>query len=230
MEGGQRMSTSTMTPLKLRLWPDMEQRSEAWFRARAGRPTASQFHRIITPAGKDSAGWADYATELIAEALQPEHISAEFYGNRHTERGEQLEPEALAWAEEQMPGLRIEQAGFVTRDDETIGCSPDGLLVDANGEYVAGIEVKSPLAKNHGKYLLANEVPGKYKPQVHGSMAVTGLRWWYFVSYSTRLRPMILRVEWDSYTDKVSDALDRFLDYYRQRVAEDAPRLRREVA
>lgn len=136
--------SAAMTPLALRLWPDMEQRSEAWFRARAGRPTASQFHRIITPAGKDSAGWADYATELIAEALQPEHISADFYGNRHTERGEALEPEALAWAEKQLPGLRIEQAGFVTRDDETIGCSPDGLLVDAGGEFVAGIEVKSP--------------------------------------------------------------------------------------
>lgn len=220
------MSTGTMAPIKDRIWPDMAQRSEAWFRARAGRPTASQFHRIVTPGGKDSAGWADYATELIAEALQPEHISADFYGNKHTDRGNELEPEALA-AAEKMIGLKIDEAGFITRDDETIGCSPDGLVVDADGEYIAGIEVKSPLAKNHAKYLLEGEVPSKYRPQVHGSMAVTGLRYWYFVSYSTRLCPFMVRVEWDSYTDTVSDALDRFLDYYRQRVKEDAPKLRR---
>ncbi len=45
----------------MKIWPSMEQRSEAWFRARAGRLTASNFHRVLTPSGKDSSQWRELA-------------------------------------------------------------------------------------------------------------------------------------------------------------------------
>lgn len=206
----------------MKVWPEMEQRSEQWFRARAGRPTASQFERLITPTGKDSSQWDDYALELCAQCIRPDEITWE--GNFHTDRGTELEPEARALFSELM-GLDVSEVGFVTRDDEVIGCSPDGLVSNADGDYVAGLELKCPLSKYHARYLIDGELPAKYRPQVHGSMAVTGLRHWYFMSYCPGLAPFITRVEWDAYTDKVADVLDRFLVYYAARRREVMGRL-----
>lgn len=197
----------------MKIWPEMEQQSEDWFRARAGRPTASRFSSIITGSGKDSSQWHDYATELVAECIRPDEIPA-FTGNRHTDRGNELEPEAREAFSERMD-LETREVGFVTRDDEILGCSPDSLVYQANGaEPVAGLEIKCPEAKKHARQLLAGELPPEHLAQVHGSMAVTGLRFWYFMSYCPGMVPLILRIEWDAYTDKVADALDRFLVFY----------------
>jgi hypothetical protein len=208
----------------MKIWPDMEQRSEAWFRARAGRPTASQFERLLTPTGKDSSQWDDFALELAAQCIRPDEVVWE--GNAHTDRGTELEPEARETFSEIMD-LETREVGFVTRDDEVIGCSPDSLIYDPTKPDVpiAGLELKCPLSKHHARYLVDGELPAKYKPQVHGSMAVTGLRYWYFMSYCPGLAPFITRVEWDSYTDKMADALDRFLLYYAQRRKEVMPKL-----
>lgn len=212
----------------MKVWPEMEQRTEAWFRARAGRPTASNFERLITPTGKDSSQWDDYALELCAQCIRPDEIAWE--GNAHTDRGNELEPEAREKFMEIMD-LDVEQVGFVTRDDEVIGCSPDGMVrkrVAVSvpvGKPIAGLELKCPLSKYHARYLIDGELPAKYRPQVHGSMAVTGLRHWYFMSYCPGLAPFITRVDWDDYTDKVSDVLDRFLVYYAARRREVMGRL-----
>jgi hypothetical protein len=208
----------------MKIWPEMEQRSEAWFRARAGRPTASNFERLITPTGKDSSQWDDYALELCAQCIRPDEIAWE--GNAHTDRGNELEPEARGEFERIM-NLVVGEVGFVTRDDEVIGCSPDGLVYHGTtvGKPIAGLELKCPLSKFHARYLIDGELPAKYRPQVHGSMAVTGLRHWYFMSYCPGLAPFITRVEWDGYTDKVTDVLDRFLVYYAARRREVMGRL-----
>jgi putative phage-type endonuclease len=196
----------------MKVWPDMEQRSEAWFAARAGRPTASNFSRLLTATGKDSSQWQSYAIELIAQCIRPDEIN--FEGNKHTDRGNELEPEARELFSEIMD-LETQEVGFITRDDEVIGCSPDALVtLPDSDEWIAGLEIKCPLAKNHAAYLLDGKVPDQYMAQVHGSMAVTGLDYWYFMSYCPGLRPFILRVERDAYTAKLSDALDRFLIYY----------------
>ena len=194
----------------MKIWPKMEQRTEQWFRARAGRPTASEFSRIITACGDDSTQMYDYATELVAECIRPDEVT--FTGNRHTDRGEELEQEAGETFEALM-GVTVEQVGFITRDDEVVGCSPDGLVY-WNGAPIAGLEIKCPLPKNHANHILANELPAEHKQQVHGSMAVTGLDYWYFMSYCQGMKPFILRVERDEYTEKVSNALDRFLIFY----------------
>jgi hypothetical protein len=208
----------------MKVWSEMEQRTEAWFRARAGRPTASNFERLITPTGKDSSQWDDYALELCAQCIRPDEIAWE--GNAHTDRGNELEPEARGEFERIM-NLVVTEVGFVTRDDEVIGCSPDGLVYQGStvGKPIAGLELKCPLSKYHARYLIDGVLPAKYRPQVHGSMAVTGLRHWYFMSYCPGLAPFITRVEWDDYTDKVSDVLDRFLVYYAARRREVMGRL-----
>lgn len=207
--------------------PDLIQQSEEWFSVRCGRPTASQFSRILTPTGKDSSQWEDYATELAAEKVRPDEIPA-FIGNAHTDRGNELEPEArdmfAAWI-----GKEVREVGFVTRDDAIVGCSPDGFVYE-DGKPVAGVEIKCPMGKNHAAALIAGEMPGKHRPQVHGSMAVTGLPHWWFVSYCPGMAPLILRIDRDEYTEKVSDALDRFLIYYAAHLERVMPILTGKVA
>lgn len=205
----------------MKIYPEMEQGSEEWFKARAGRPTASNFDRILTPTGKDSSQWEGFALDLMADCIRPDMV--DFVGTRHTDRGNELEPEARSEFERQLQ-MPVAQVGFITRDDGIIGCSPDGLIY-RDGQLVAGLELKCPLAKNHAKYLVEGVLPKDYGPQVHGSMAVTGLDYWYFMSYCQGMAPFILRVERNDYTAKLSDALDRFLVYYSARRKEVMPML-----
>ena len=204
----------------VKVW-DYPQQSEQWFRARAGRITASNLSRIITASGKDSSQWEDYAIDLCAECIRWDEIK--WAGNAHTDRGNELEPLARDRFTEVM-GLETIQVGFITRDDEIVGCSPDSM-VEKNGKYWAGLEIKCPLAKNHAKYLLADEVPNEYMAQVHGSMAITGLNWWYFMSYCPGMTDFIKRVKRDDYTEEIGDAIDRFLIYYQAKRKELMPLL-----
>ena len=191
---------------------DVPQQSEEWFRMRKGRPTASQFFRIYTAGGKDSSQWEAYATELVTECIRPDEIPA-FTGNKHTDRGNELEPEARALFSE-LTGFETKEVAFITRDDGVVGCSPDALVLGPDGEPFAGLEIKCPMAKNHAETLLSGVMPTTHKPQVHGGMAVTGLKKWFFLSYCPGFRPLLVETYADAYTASLSDALDRFLIFY----------------
>ena len=75
---------------------DCQQGDAEWHAARMGIPTASAFHRIITPAKlSPSAQAEDYMNELLTEWLLGK--ASDFGGNFWTERGQALEPLARAW-------------------------------------------------------------------------------------------------------------------------------------
>lgn len=204
---------NTQINRNMKIWPQIEQRSEEWFRIRAGRATASEFSRILTPGGKKSAQWEGYALDLMAESVAYDEIKWE--GNRHTDRGEALEPEALAAFAATLPdGYQVEDVGFVTHDNGVVGCSPDALVKNQSGQFVAGVEIKCPMAKNHVAALVSKSIPEKHLPQVHGGIAVTGLPLWHFVSYHPRFRLFQTQVESGAYTKKLATALDDFVIYY----------------
>jgi hypothetical protein len=56
---------------------DVAQYSEAYDRLKLGIPTSSNFHKIVTPQGKPSRQWREYACVLIAERILQRKI--EFY-------------------------------------------------------------------------------------------------------------------------------------------------------
>ena len=208
----------------MKIWPEMIQQSEEWFRARKGRVTASNAEKILTPTGKDSSQWDSYAIELTAECIRPDELPA-FMGNAHTERGNDLEAEARAKFEEVM-GLTVTTVGFVTNESRykgVVGCSPDGLIY-RDGVLVAGLELKCPMAKHHAAYLIEGGVHKSYVPQVHFSMAALGIPW-YFMSYCQGMAPHIALCESDAYTTKMQDALDRFVIYYGTRRNQIMPML-----
>jgi hypothetical protein len=63
---------------------DVTQYSEEYDRLKLGIPTSSHFHKIVTPQGKPSKQWREYACVLIAERLLRE---IEFYNSPAMERG-----------------------------------------------------------------------------------------------------------------------------------------------
>jgi hypothetical protein len=198
------------------------QGSPEWHRLRAGKPTASNFDKIITAVKGDLSKQCEpYILELIAGCFCPDFVA--WAGNKFTDRGKELEPEArLAFSNH--TGFQLEEVGFITRDDGVIGCSPDSLIIDG-GVHIAGLEIKCPMPSTHVGYFDAGVLPSDYKQQVHGSMAVTGLNRWHFWSYCPGMQPFHLIVERDDYTAKLSAALDVFLGMYKAKYDALAPRL-----
>ena len=152
-----------------------DQHTPEWYAIRA-RPTASNFSRLVTPAGKPASTATDYAAEILAAHYG---IRKPFFETAAMATGTRLEPEARAMYE-LLTDNEVAQVGFVTYSDEPFapGCSPDGLI----GED-GGLEIKCPEPWTHLATLLSGVMPDKHKPQVQGSMFVTGRKWWDFVSY-----------------------------------------------
>ena len=155
---------------------DVEQRTPEWLALRRGIPTASQFCKIITSRGQASIQAEAYKNALIAE-LEMEENYKSFGGSIWTERGNELEPEAVRCYERRMQ-IETVKVGFITDSDRTMGCSPD-RLVGADGL----LEVKCPAPHTHAKYLCARSIDMRYYPQVQGQMFITGRKWVDFFSY-----------------------------------------------
>ena len=209
-------------------YPDIIQGSEAWEALRRIRPTASRFDEIITAkTGAMSTSAKAYAGELVLQSqfkFDPDPPQ-KFTGNANTDNGHEREEHARAAFAKKI-GLPVVQMGFCTTDDHFVGCSPDGLLKNICGEYIAGLEIKCPITSTHAEYVLDGVLPAKYVQQVHGSMYVTGLRKWHFVSYFPTLPIFHIIVEWDAYTDKLAKAMDDFRILYNEVRAELLPKLK----
>lgn len=185
---------------------NVEQGSEAWLIERAGRPTASNFKKIITSTGKPSTSLSTYAFELAGERLLGgPGIN---YTNEYMQRGNELEPEARELYEF-ISGNKVEQVGMCYRDEEKLySCSPDGLVSDDGG-----VEIKCPKLSTHVKYLHDNKCPADYVPQVQGTLFITGRDWWDFMSYYPDVKPLIVRVYPDlEFHEKLEEGLNKLLD------------------
>jgi hypothetical protein len=163
-----------------------EQRSDEWFLARLGVPSASSFDNIITMKGEVSKQLEKYMFKLAGEKVCGK--AEETYQNAAMLRGVELEEEArqsYMFATDNV----VEQVGFCLHDNINAGCSPDGLI----GED-GGIEIKCPTISTHVGYILNGGLPSEYFQQVQGSLFITGRKWWDFVSYYPALKPVIVRV------------------------------------
>lgn len=188
----------------------MPQYSPEWWETRRGVPTASSFDRILTGGGKPSAQQDDYVAELIGDihTLLPNFFSERPAANRAMQHGTDTEPEARRWFEMESE-LEVRQVGFCLSDDGRFGCSPDGLVY-TGGELLAALELKCPQPKTQVRYVLDDELPNAYRPQVHGQLLVTGLPCVHFVSYCPGLPPLVKRIEPDDYTARLAEELERF--------------------
>ena len=163
-----------------------EQRSDGWFAARLGVPTASSFDRVITPTGKPSSQIDALINELIAEKLTGQR--KEIFVTAAMQRGTDLEPEARRFYEFATDNT-VEEIGLCLHDTIDAGASPDGLVGDDGL-----LEIKCPSAPVHVEYLRAGILPPKYKAQVMGQLWVTDRKWCDFLSYHPEIKPFCIRV------------------------------------
>lgn len=168
----------------------VSQKTEEWFKLRAGVVTASELSALLSPLFKprEGDGVDAYLALKLAERWTGGPIHT--FGGGAAEQGSLLEEEVLPFLAFTRD-LHFAPAGFITTDDESFGCSPDGW------DGVEGCEIKSCEAHTHVRHLLKGELPKEYAAQVHGSMAVTGAPRWTFVSYRRGMPALVKVVERD---------------------------------
>lgn len=146
------------------------QGGEEWLRARMGRPTASEFDRIITAKkweptkGETRRAYAVYLlTELILDTpLAGVTVAA-------MDHGHDWEPKARA-AYEMLNGVDVELCGLCTDDAGTVGASPDGIVRSLR----RSVEIKCPQKPEiHCGYMLnPQSLIDEYFVQTQGQIYV----------------------------------------------------------
>lgn len=165
----------------------VEQHTEEWRIARAGKVTASVIDCVLSKPKKGSsstaetAGRVNYRAQIVAEVLTGKPAE-EPPITRPMQWGIDNEKYARA-AYELQQGVLIETVGFVLHPRiECFGASPDGFIGDDGL-----VQFKCPNTATHIAYLLKGEVPADYEPQMLSEMACTGRQWCDFVSFDPRL-------------------------------------------
>mgnify|MGYP000202101260 CR=1 FL=1 len=199
----------------------IEQRTEAWFKERLGKVTASRIADVMakTKTGY-GAGRANYMAELIAERLTGE--TADRYQNAAMQWGTDTEPKARA-AYSFVTGESVVETGFVPHPViELSGASPDGLVGD-NGL----VEIKCPNTATHIDTLLGAGIDRKYLLQMQWQMACTGRQWCDFVSYDPRLgTEMSLHIQRFNFDEKLVREIETEVQAFLAELSDKVIRLR----
>lgn len=181
------------------------QGTKEWEKARLGLPTASQFHRIVTPKTLKPSGQAtDYRNELLAEWKVGRPLVELSSGLM--QRGNVMEQEARRWYEF-VTDNTVEEVGLCLTDDGRFGASPDGLIGDDRL-----LEIKCPGPKKHVSYMVGSAKPQMdYRCQIQGQLLVTGRQGVDFVSYHPDMEPVLVRCEReDDVIERLTVALEEF--------------------
>ena len=187
-----------------------EQGTEEWHAVRRGIPTASCFGKIMTASTlKASTSQNDYLNQLVAEAAD---AYEGWQGNHHTENGHAHE-ELAATYYSVLTDVEVQSVGFVWRDEtKSVGCSPDMIV----GKF-GGLELKCPDGKKHVANLRSGKIPAEYLAQVYGSLYVSGLDWWDWMSYHPKFpKQLIVRTnigddKYQKWLSKWEPELEAFL-------------------
>lgn len=181
-----------------------EQRTEEWYRARMGIPTASMFGTVMAfgRGGGESKGRNSYMRKLAGEIITG--IPMESYTNDDMERGAQQEPEILARYMFEND-VEVTPVGFIKNGGR--GCSPDGL-VGSDGM----VQIKSAAPHVMIEILLDGAVPKHHLPQCFGEMWVAERQWTDLVIGSSPALPLFkARLKRDEvYITQIGGAVHQF--------------------
>lgn len=184
----------------------VEQGSDAWFAARLGMPTASNFDKILTPGGKLSTSSRKYGFYLAAEKILNKQLES-IDNLEWVQHGKFFEEEA-AKNYEFVNEIQIRKCGLITTDNGLVGASPDRLLIGKNG----GLEIKCPAPQTQIGYIV-DGFGDAYKCQVQGQMWVAELDFVDRYAWHPELPPAMLRTIRDEpFIKLLSDAITQFCD------------------
>ncbi len=208
-----------------------EQMTLEWIRLHFGIPTAACLDQLLTPEFELRNGEMPKTLvyKKVAEKIQNRPLIDLSQSSFMMEQGMIVEEEARPWYALEYDKT-IAKVGFITTDDGRCGCSPDGIIMPDNtgspksdlarlaaGDTsgCVGLEIKSPAAHTHVKYLVNGVLPKEYVAQVYGSMFVTGFKKWIFVSYRRGFPALVLEIPTQQeLMDKIANAVDSFHDEF----------------
>jgi len=169
---------------------DIPQNSPEWDALKLGKPSASQFKKIVTSTGAPSKSRNKYLYKLAGEIVSG--TKEDGFKSFDMELGHEREDESRKLYEF-INGVIVEQVGFCFFDEKReFGCSPDGL-VGLDG----GFETKNACSEVHLDRLEHGWSKVDHYQQVQGSLYVTGRKWWDLQSYSRGFKPITVRFERD---------------------------------
>lgn len=157
---------------------NFEQQSKEWFDCRKGKITASHAQAI----GNCGKGLETYINELMSEYYSSGE--KERFSNKHTDRGNELEPIARDIYEMET-GNKVDEVGFCELN-EFVGCSPDGFVGKEGG-----IEIKSLDDKAYFELLIEQNINTSYLWQIQMNLLITDRKWWDFVAYNPNYKKSI---------------------------------------
>lgn len=164
----------------------MEQKSEAWYRARAGRITGSRFARAM--AGRRSKDYCGLIDELAEERRRGRSVDGG-YVNSAMQWGIDHEEPARRWYG-RLHGCRVDQVGFVVHPDfDYVGVSPDGLVA-----HDGLVEIKCPQMKGFRQVIDSQKMPSRYRWQVQGQLWVCQREWTDFVCFYPPEQGVVIRI------------------------------------
>lgn len=156
---------------------EVQQGSPEWLALRLGIVTCSELECLLVN-GKGEAGFGagafTYMNTLIGERITGEAADP-FQGNRHTERGHELEGVARNLYE-QREEVETKQVAIIL--NHGAGYSPDSL-VGPKGLT----EIKTKLPKFQVEVILSGEIPKEHVAQCQGGLWVSEREWIDFVCY-----------------------------------------------
>lgn len=186
---------------------DCDQYSPEWWNERIGKPTASNFDKIITTKGDPSKSADNYMYQLAIENITGKYAGKEFQSPA-MKRGLEFEPKGRELFEF-ITDTEVKQVGMIYADEQKkYSASPDGLMENS------GLEIYCPESASAGYCFThpdrAIKHAKKYQ-QIQGTMFISGFQKYYFMCFYPDMTPLILKVSRDeSFILKLKEELDRF--------------------
>lgn len=205
--------------MSLVIFRDMEQNSPEWDAVRCGLVTGSGFADVLAQGrgGAPSKTRQTYLYKLVGERITGK--PAENYRNGAMERGHEVEDQGRAWYE-LVTETEVDRVAFIRCDARRTGISPDGLI----GEE-GGLEIKSVAPHLLIGIHESGEFPGEHKPQVQGSLWVSGREYWDCVAFFPGMPPFKTRAYRDEpYIAALAVAVREFNEELDALVARYQPR------
>jgi hypothetical protein len=193
------------------------QGSEEWHAVRKGRITGSRAKDAAERTQKGMFGSkARLYSKDVARSRCGGTVWRKFESKPMTTG--KTEEELARMAYEVRTGYQVDEVGFIYTEDGWWGCSPDGLIVLANGER-GGIEVKTMVGSENLFDAMVYEDLSEFIDQVHFEIQLAKLDWIDVILWAPDFegpaRMKIIRVTRDQ--ARIA-ALFSVLDEFRQEV------------
>lgn len=202
---------------------NVEQGSEQWLQARAGKITASRSKdaRDFLKTGKPSSKQTAYAAQVAVERLAQRPIDQGFQ-NWQMREGQVQEPEARL-AYEANTGNLVQEVGAIETEDGLFLYSPDGIVGDDGL-----LEIKSLFSAERICQIIGDGDVSDFIDQCNFGLWLTGRQWIDLCIWAPSLAPIGLELTIHHITrdEAAIEALEADLMAFSKLVAEFENKLR----